>query len=90
MPPLVFRLPAARPPPCHMAVDGLCQGKATDYDRVVSPPSRKVLTGADTDMLIELRGRPRSRARGLYGLVKTPARWPASSTHAHDRQALRN
>ena len=51
------------------AVDGFWrQGKATDYDRVVSAAA-KVLTGADTDMLIELSGgRPlRSRARGLHG-----------------------
>ena len=58
-----------------MAVDGFWrQGKATDYDRVVSAAVAKVLTGADTDMLIELTEDDLYdlEREAFMGLVKTP------------------
>ena len=58
-----------------MAVDGFWrQGKATDYDRVVSAAVAKVLTGADTDMLIELSEDDLYdlEREAFMGLVKTP------------------
>lgn len=74
--PPVFRLPGrSAAAALAMAVDGFWrQGKATDYDRVVSAAVAKVLTGADTDMLIELTEDDLYdlEREAFMGLVKTP------------------
>lgn len=58
-----------------LAVDGFWRlGKATDHDRVVSAALAQVLSGGDTDMLIELSETDLlTREREAFmGLVRTP------------------
>ncbi|NLH83266.1 MAG: 3-hydroxyacyl-CoA dehydrogenase [Phyllobacteriaceae bacterium] len=74
--PPTFRLPGpSAAAALKLAVDGFWrQGKATDYDRVVSDAVAKVLTGADTDMLIELTEDDLFdlEREAFMALVKTP------------------